>query len=167
LDNGKVAFNGYRKTLNKRTILLFEEDGSLMRQVDYDTEELTRTLNKKMGRTADILFPTLMPPIPVPGFMEKSALVQSIALSLVLAAVILWRQTRLGRRGARCVMWVVFTFVFGLLGFVTYLASYWDRRSEPCPNCRRHRLVAEELCPHCGAPWPAPKPLGIEIIEPA
>jgi hypothetical protein len=118
-------------------------------------------------RPTSVRFPTLLPPIPVPGFMEKSALVQSIALSLVLAAVVLWRQTRLGRRGAWRMAWVVFTFVFGLLGFLTYLAAYRDRRSEPCPNCRRRRLVAEEICPHCGSPWPAPKTLGIEIIEPA
>ena len=103
----------------------------------------------------------------MPGLMEKSALVQSLALSCILAAVVLWRQTLLGRRGAYRVAWVVFTLVFGLLGFLAYLTAYWDRRSEPCPDCRRRRFVAEDNCPHCGTRWPAPKPLGIEILETA
>jgi hypothetical protein len=164
LDKGIISIS--TKPSNKRSILLLAEDGSLLRQVDYDTNEITKAMNGGVEWNSSIQFPTLMPPIPVIGRMEKSALIQSIALSLALAAVILWHQTRLGRRGARRMMWVVFTFVFGLLGFVTYLVAYWDRRSEPCPNCRRRCLVAEEICPHCGDPWPAPKPLGIEIIEP-
>jgi hypothetical protein len=165
--DGKVAIDGCRKTWNKKTAILLAEDGSLVRRVDYDTDEVSKTLNGGVGRTAEILFPTLMPPIPVPWLMDRSALIQSIALSLVLAAIVLWRQTQLGRRGSRRVAWVVFTFVFGLLGLVTYLTAYRDCRSEPCPNCRRRRPVAEDICPHCGAPWPAPKPLGIEIVETA
>jgi hypothetical protein len=165
-ENGRVAIDGYRDREYGKTILLLAEDGSLMRRVDYDTSEINKAMNGGVDR-ADILFPTLMPPIPVPGLMEKSALIQSIALSLVLAAMILWHQTRLGGRGACRVAWVMFVLVFGLLGFVTYLAAYWDRRSEPCPGCRRPRLVAEKNCPHCNASWPAPKPLGIEIVEPA
>jgi hypothetical protein len=166
-DNGRVAIDGSRKRVDEKTILLLAEDGSLVRRVDYDIREVTKAMNGGVEPARLIPFPTLMPPIPGPGLMEKSALIQSIALSLVLAAIVLWRQTRLGRRGAWRVMWVVFTFVFGLLGFVTYLAAYWDRRSEPCPDCRRPRLVAEEICPHCGNAWPAPKTLGIEIVEPA
>jgi hypothetical protein len=165
-ENGRLAIDGYRKIWHEKTILLLAEDDSLVRRVDYDTNEITKAMNGGVDRTG-ILFPTLMPPIPVPGLMEKSALVQSIVLSLVLAAVVLWRQTRLGRRGARRAAWVVFTFASGLLGFVTYLAAYWGRRSEPCPQCRRPRLVAENVCPHCDSRWPAPKPLGIEIIDPA
>jgi hypothetical protein len=165
-DNGKMAIHGSNKSWNKKTILLLEEDGTLERQVDYDIDEINKTLNEGAGRTR-ILFPTLIPPIPVSGFMERLALVQSIALSLVLATVVLWRQTRREGRGKLRVAWAVFTFIFGLLGFVTYLVAYWDRRFEPCPDCRRLRPIVEEICPHCSAPWSAHKPLGIEIIDTA
>jgi len=99
--------------------------------------------------------------------MDTSALIQSLALSFALAAMILWHQTRLGLRGAKRAAWVLFAFVFGLLGFATYLTAYRDCRSESCPNCRRRRPTTKEICPHCGVPWPAPQPLGTEIIEPA
>jgi hypothetical protein len=185
-NNGKVSVNLYRDHGNKRSILLLAEDGSLVRQVDYNTDEITKAMNGGAGRNPSILFPTLIPPMlvpwlmeklvplaqmhpmpPKPWLMEKWALIQSLVLSLALASAILWHQTRLGYRGARRAVWVVFTFVFGLLGFITYVTAYRDRRSEPCPDCRRRCPVTEEICPHCGAPWPAPKPLGIEIIEPA
>lgn len=164
-DNGMMAIRGRNNSWNKKTILILDEDGALERQVDYDIDKINKTLNRGGAGRTRVLFPTLMPPIPVPGFMEKLALVQSIALSLVLAAVVLWRQTRREGRGKLRVAWAVFTLVFGLLGFVTYLVACRDRRFEPCPDCRRLRPIAEEICPHCSSSWPAPKPLGIEIID--
>jgi hypothetical protein len=165
-DNKRVFIDVRRENWDEKTVMLLEEDGSLIRRMDYNTGEITRAMNGGTDRPA-FLFPTIMPPIPWPGIMERSALVQSIALSLILATIVCWRQTRLGHRGTRRAAWTAFVFVSGLLGFLTHLVAYRDRHSEYCLDCRRQRLVDEETCPHCGSSWPAPKPLGIEIIDTA
>jgi hypothetical protein len=166
LFDNKRIFIDVQREHGEETVMLLEEDGSLIRRVDYNTGEITRALNEGVDRPT-FLFPTIMPPIPWPGVMERPALIQSIGLSLALAIIVCWRQTRLGHRGTRRAAWTAFVFVSGLLGFLTYLVAYRDRHSEFCPDCSRHRLVADETCPHCSSSWPAPKPLGIEIIDSA
>lgn len=51
----------------------------------------------------------------------------------------------------------------GLLAL--WCVEEWPAR-EPCPNCKKPRVVDRENCGHCGARFPAPEPKGIEIWEP-
>jgi len=61
--------------------------------------------------------------------------------------------------------WAAFVLAFNLAGLITFrLVADWPVRVR-CPQCSRKRPVEESLCPHCGAPWPAPVSRGIEIFE--
>jgi hypothetical protein len=64
------------------------------------------------------------------------------------------------------VAWGVFHFLFGLPGVLAFLAvQEWPAR-EPCPNCRKLRVVNREHCEYCGAEFSPPPTTGIEIFEP-
>ncbi len=89
-------------------------------------------------------------------------------LTGIFSSFLAWR---IGRRCAfeRAGLWVwsVGTFWLGLPG-VLLLMSLRDRPArEPCPNCRRLRVVTRDLCEHCGAPFAPPTRDGTEIFEDA
>jgi len=50
----------------------------------------------------------------------------------------------------------------GLLGFLC--AQEWPAR-EPCPDCKKPRLVHREKCEYCGADFAPPPKNGTEIFE--
>jgi hypothetical protein len=62
--------------------------------------------------------------------------------------------------------WGFFHFLFGLPGLLAFLAvQEWPAR-EPCPHCRKLRVVNREQCEYCGADFAPPPKTGIEIFEP-
>lgn len=76
---------------------------------------------------------------------------------------ILARRRHFSARSAR--NWALLVFALNLGGFVVFLlAAPWPVE-EPCPSCGRKRPVDRDLCPACGAGWPAPAPDGTEIFD--
>jgi ABC-type transport system involved in multi-copper enzyme maturation permease subunit len=62
--------------------------------------------------------------------------------------------------------WAVFHLVCGVPGFLAFLSvQEWPVR-EPCPNCRKLRVVDREHCEHCGSGFAPPEPTGTEIFAP-
>lgn len=88
------------------------------------------------------------------------------ALCGLIAAGLAWK---IGRRCADSPAgrwaWAVGVFWLGVPGLLLLLSlRAWPAR-EPCPNCRRPRVVTRERCEHCGAPFLPPTPDGTEIFE--
>lgn len=164
-DNGRLLFqtgNPRGRTYVSRLVLM-EPDGKIVRDVSIDHNEITLRMNGGVRERPTLYAPTLLPP--VPGVMTTSALAQSAALCLAFCGVVVWHQKRRGVRGWRRAVWPAFAFVGGVLGALTYFASVWDERSEPCPECGKRRAISADHCSHCGAAWPRPKELGIEIRD--
>lgn len=89
----------------------------------------------------------------------------SVATAVVCAAV----GWRLGRRYHFAIggqlKWAVFHLLFGLPGLLGFLCvQEWPTR-EPCPNCKKPRLVDRDKCEHCGAEFAPPPKNGTEIFE--
>lgn len=165
MPNGRLLFETGRNTRiwHASHLVLMEADGKIVRDVTVNHEEITLKLNGGVQQFPRLHAPTLLPP--VPGVMTTAALAQSAALSLGFCAVVVWHQRRRGVRGWRRTAWPVLAFFGGVLGTLTYFAAKWDERTEPCPGCGGRRAIAADLCPHCGAAWPKPKELGIEIRD--
>jgi hypothetical protein len=151
-----------------KRLRLLDGNGQALRQVEYDAQKTAQEMSKELPRSPIVITaPTILPPLPpLPGWMTPAALAQSAILSLLLAAIVLWQQLRIGRRGTGCAAWVFFVLLFGLLGAVAYVAAHWDKRTEPCPECGKRRPIAREACPHCAALWPKPAKSGFEVLEP-
>jgi hypothetical protein len=61
--------------------------------------------------------------------------------------------------------WAIFHLLTGLPGFLGFLCvQEWPAR-EPCPNCKKMRLVDREKCEYCGADFAPPAKNGTEIFE--
>ena len=165
MPNGRLLFETGRNTRiwHASHLVLMEADGKIVRDVTVNYEDITLKLNGGVQQRPRLHAPTLLPP--VPGVMTTAALAQSAALSLAFCGVVVWHQRRRGVRGWRRVAWPVFAFVGGVLGTLTYFAGVWDERTEPCPGSGGRRAITADLCPHCGAAWPKPKKLGIEIRD--
>jgi hypothetical protein len=88
-------------------------------------------------------------------------------LSLVLAAVTLFRARQYYFSWPRAAAWTAFVLLFNVGGFITFLlAADWPRLA-PCPLCGRKRPIQEDLCPRCGAGWPEPAITGMEVFDAA
>ena len=69
-------------------------------------------------------------------------------------------------RGER-VVWRLLVLVVGPGALLALYALYDWPVKEPCPACGKKRVVNRENCEFCGAPFPAPTPVGKEIFETA
>jgi len=95
----------------------------------------------------------------------KDLAIRSSAASLLLALVTLAWARRLHFSWGRAWAWAAFVLVFNLAGLITFrLVADWPVRVR-CPQCSRKRPVEENVCPHCGAAWPAPVSRGTEIFD--
>jgi hypothetical protein len=151
-----------------RRLWLLDENGNVVRHVEYDAKNIERPMAELLPRWPIVISDaTLLPPLPpLTSWMMPTTLTQSILLSLLLAAGVLWHQLRAGRGGTKCAAWVFLALIFGLLGAVAYVVAHWDRRTERCPECGKRRPIAREACPHCAALWPKPAKSGFEVLEP-
>jgi hypothetical protein len=91
-------------------------------------------------------------------------------LSLIPAVLSVICGGWLGRRysfgGKAQVGWGVIHLVFGLPGLLAFLSvQEWPAR-EPCPRCKKLRVVDLEQCPNCDADFAPPEKNGTEIFEP-
>jgi hypothetical protein len=100
--------------------------------------------------------------LPPPVLLTISA----VSVVLVCVPVGLWLGRRYRFSAGAQFGWAVFHLLFGLPGVLAMLCvREWPPR-EPCPKCRRRRMVDRAECEHCGAPFPPPEPNGTEIFAP-
>jgi hypothetical protein len=100
------------------------------------------------------------------GIPRELLLISWAGAILVCLPVGLW----LGRRYQFSIPalagWAVFHLLFGVPGLLAFLSvQEWPAR-EPCPNCKRLRLVDRPQCHRCGAPWSPPEKTGTEVFAP-
>lgn len=62
--------------------------------------------------------------------------------------------------------WALFHLLAGFPGFLAFLCVRDWPAQEPCPACKRPRLVDREHCEHCGSSFSAPEMSGKEIFAP-
>ena len=148
----------------RENLFLLSSDGSVVRRVEIDRNELNSRINSDYGISRAVLLPQALLLLPQ-WKLTTAALVQSAILSLVLTALVTRHQLRMGRRGWRAIAWPAFTFVTGLAGAVSYVIAHWDKRTEACPGCGKRRPIAQDTCPHCSIPWPKPAKSGFEVLE--
>jgi hypothetical protein len=85
---------------------------------------------------------------------------------LVCLPVGLWLGRRYQFSIAALAGWAVFHLLFGVPGLLAFLSvQEWPAR-EPCPHCKRPRLVDRPQCARCGADWPPPEKAGTEVFAP-
>jgi hypothetical protein len=109
-----------------------------------------------------LLFRLALEHVPVQWNLVRIGLAGS-----VLSAVAGWL---LGRRysftlRAR-VGWAVFHLLSGFPGFLAFLSVQEWLAREPCPSCKRPRVVDRELCEHCGAAFAPAEKEGTELFAP-
>lgn len=97
------------------------------------------------------------------AFMEVwPGLLVITAFSVVLAVLCYRRQRRYGLPWTG--VWTGFVLVFGLPGYLGYLAHRtWPARL-PCPNCGQRVPRDRPACIVCGKDFPAPALKGIEVF---
>ena len=130
----------------------------------------TPTWDDFPGKCCLLIFP---PAIRVPvenTFPLHRTFDQWDALSIipaVLSALIGWG---LGRRYHFAVKdqisWTLFHLVFGIPGLLAFLSVQEWPAKEPCPQCKKRRLVDREHCEYCGGKFAPPERNGTEIFEP-
>ena len=148
----------------KETLSLLGSDGSMLRQVELNEDELNLRIGGFSSKSRTIPMPIIMFP-EQPWKLTTAAMIQYVILSLVLMSVVIWHQARTGRRGWRAFAWSAFTFVTGLAGAMAYVIAHWDKRTEACPGCGKLRPLAQDACPHCNIAWPKPAKSGFEVLE--
>ncbi len=170
LENGGFSVavrdlrNNWWNDRHRESLFLLSSDGSVLRRVEVDRDELNLRINSGFGKSQAILMP--MGLLLLPHWkLTSAALIQSAILSLVLMVLVTWHQVRTGRRGSRAFAWSVFTLAAGPAGAVSYVIAHWDKRTEACPGCGKRRPIAQDACPHCNIPWPKPAKSGFEVIE--
>ena len=183
MENGNCSVETHAPhNWSKETVFLLNSDGQVLRRVDIDQDELSlrvrvapfisrknpiptiRPLLLPSLRLPFLPYPLSLPPL-LEGELTAAAMVQSIILALVLAGLVTWHQLRTGRRGWRAWAWSAFTLAAGPAGAASYAIAHWAKRTEACPGCGKRRPIAQDACPHCSIPWPAPKKSGFEVLE--
>jgi hypothetical protein len=61
--------------------------------------------------------------------------------------------------------WTICCGLLGVVGLLTLLCTRTAEARVPCRKCRRRRLVTQERCEHCGAPFSTPPRTGVEVFE--
>jgi hypothetical protein len=89
-------------------------------------------------------------------------------VAALLSAVFIYLRARSYAFGARRLwVWTVLGLALGPLGILLMMALIeWPAR-ETCPSCGRKRVVTNERCEHCRAPFAPVTADGSEIFDPA
>ncbi len=89
---------------------------------------------------------------------------------IIPAILCVWVGWWLGRRNNLTLQaqtgWGIFHLLFGLPGLLAFLAVQEWPAKEPCPGCKKTRVVDRERCEHCGANFAPPEKTGTEIFAP-
>ena len=87
-------------------------------------------------------------------------------LSLLLAGIVFLHGWPRRRSMASLIGWVVFTFLFNIVGLLVYLALNFTPVIK-CHNCNKKRGLTTPKCPHCGAELSVAVPGRLSIITEA
>jgi hypothetical protein len=106
----------------------------------------------------------------LPGTPTRLTLGFTLLMSISAALggfICYWLARRFALSRRACLGWSLCGCLWGITGLLLMLALYeWPPRIL-CPKCQKLRVVARDLCEHCGAPHAAPQQDGTEILEPA
>ena len=102
-------------------------------------------------------------PLRIPGMVLPFSWASAVLVCLPIGW---WLGRRYRFSLAAQLGWAVFHVLFGVPGLMAFLSvQEWPAR-EPCPNCKRLRLVDRLQCEHCGAAFPPPEKTGTEVFVP-
>jgi hypothetical protein len=139
-------------------------DGSIAKTID-----LPKLPEPQSSATAERMFIPFLPPgFPLFTWEEPYRMWQVLRIvpALLCAFVGWW----LGRRNNFSLKakagWGIFHLLFGVPGLLAFLAVQEWPAKEPCPNCKKLRVVNREQCEHCGSNFAPPDRTGTEIFEP-
>jgi hypothetical protein len=138
-------------------------DGTVSRALD-----LPKLPEVEFETFADKCLIVLMPPvIPVLPSKVSERLVHVLRLlpALICAVLGWWLCRRNSFSLGPGIGWFVFHLLFGIPGFLAFLAVEEWPPKEHCSNCKRLRVMNRARCEHCAAPVQAPAKTGIEIFE--
>ena len=165
--------------------LRFDPDNALNQELKGKLLSQLRWLDPSGGIRSSLELPTPEPPvrdllaehvitalaplaIPVTIGEEANRLwnLPRLAVALLCAGA----GWRLGSRHhfsrKRQLSWGAYHFLFGVPGFLAFLAvQEWPAQAK-CPGCGRLRVVDLEQCEHCEAGFAPPAKTGTEIFEP-
>jgi hypothetical protein len=133
------------------------------------TEQLPKLPRPDRGDLASDIISAVVIPIPFLLFSNSKSGAAIIVLECaipIFAVVGWWLGTRYSFSRKAKFGWLVFILLSGAGGLLAFLAvQEWPAR-EPCPNCRKLRVVDRETCEHCGSKFAPPEMNGTEIFEP-
>lgn len=86
------------------------------------------------------------------------------AVACAWLGFVLARRRLYGR--AACVEWAALCLPLGISGVLLLISMDSAPPRLICPACHHRRPVTLPLCPHCGAPFPPPPMLRIELFDP-
>ncbi len=87
-----------------------------------------------------------------------------LLLGVALGVWVIRHQRAQGVQGVTAWIWAAFVGLLGIAGLLGYLAHRRWAIRETCAQCARRVPGDVECCVSCGAPFPGPSPLGIEIL---
>jgi hypothetical protein len=99
-------------------------------------------------------------------FLEHPAVLVSVcvllAVSVILALRTYYRQRSISDRHAHA--WAIFVFLWGVPGYIGYLAHRRWPVTERCSQCFLETPRDRDDCLHCHTPFPPPARVGTEIF---
>ncbi|MCC6822954.1 MAG: hypothetical protein IT579_19670 [Verrucomicrobia subdivision 3 bacterium] len=120
------------------------------------------------SRAERFLIPLMPPPFP-PWSWDEPYRIWNL-LRILPAALCVGVGWWLGRRNnftpKALAGWGIFHLLLGLPGFLAFLAVQEWPATEPCPGCKKMRVVDRESCEHCGVSFAPSEKTGTEIFEP-
>jgi len=97
-----------------------------------------------------------------PEAVLKDALFPTLAGMLLTVLYV----RRLGWERKALFQWSLASVVLGLYTPLIIAILFELPARQLCPACKKQRVVTNEECEHCGAPWPQPPLTGMEIFGP-
>lgn len=142
-----------------------DADGSTRNAMDLP--ELSGVA-RQVGTGEWLLIPLTPPGVPFWTWDEpyRVLMVLRIIPALICVGAGWWLGQRNQFPAKSQLAWAIHHLLFGLPGFLAFLAVQEWPVKEPCPNCQQPRAVDRSLCEHCGAACAPPAPSGTEIFAP-
>lgn len=103
----------------------------------------------------DIYRPTLISQLVRTIAFRAPDLIYGGIMSAAMTAIVLWHGMARQRSKTSLVAWVLFTALFNLAGFLTYMA-FNHTATVKCTHCGKRRGLDRDACPRCGMPLPQP-----------
>ena len=155
-------------------VMWIARDQGVLRSIDLPALPMPHYVPRFQEELLSVVTPpSLLATLPVThvwvwgtGIPRELLLFSWASAVLVCLPVGLWLGRRYQFSIAAHAGWAVFHLLFGVPGLLAFLSvQEWPAR-EPCPNCKRLRLVDRPQCHRCGAAWAPPEKTGTEVFAP-